>query len=83
MADRDRIARIVREVAGRYPSAASAEAPVTIDMSDLGVRQTHDAVIIPHHDTVIEAEDHVIVFCSSKKLVSRVERLFQVGFGFL
>ena len=27
MADRDRIARIVREVAGRYPSAASAEAP--------------------------------------------------------
>jgi trk system potassium uptake protein TrkA len=60
-----------------------SEAPVTIDMSDLGVRQTHDRVIIPHHDTVIEAEDHVIVFCSSKKLVSRVERLFQVGFGFL
>ncbi|MDP3288830.1 MAG: TrkA C-terminal domain-containing protein, partial [Methyloversatilis sp.] len=57
--------------------------PVTIGVSDQAVHQTHDVVIIPHHDTVIEPEDHVIVFCSSQKLVSRVERLFQVGFGFL
>jgi trk system potassium uptake protein TrkA len=40
-------------------------------------------VIIPHHDTVIEPEDHVIVFCMRKKQVAEVERLFQVSAGFL
>jgi len=39
-------------------------------------------VIIPHHDTVIEADDHVVVFCTHKKLVPEVERLFQVGLGY-
>ena len=39
-------------------------------------------VIMAHHDTVIRADDHVIVFCTSKKLVARVEKLFQVGWGF-
>jgi trk system potassium uptake protein TrkA len=39
-------------------------------------------VVIAHHDTVIEAEDHVIVFCTRKKLVKKVEKLFQVGFHF-
>lgn len=40
-------------------------------------------VIMPHHDTVIEKDDHVIVFCTHKKLVRQVEKLFQVGFTFL
>ena len=40
-------------------------------------------VEIAHHDTVIKEGDHVIVFCTSKKLVTKVEKLFQVGFGFL
>jgi trk system potassium uptake protein len=40
-------------------------------------------VIIPHHDTVIREDDHVIVFCTNKKLVRKVEKLFQVGFSFL
>ena len=42
-------------------------------------RQT---VVMPHHDTVIEPEDHLIVFCTSKKLVRQVEKLFQVDFSF-
>jgi trk system potassium uptake protein TrkA len=42
-----------------------------------------DHVIIPHHDTVIESEDHVIVFCMRKRQVVEVERLFQVSAGFL
>jgi trk system potassium uptake protein TrkA len=42
-----------------------------------------DRVIIPHHDTVIESEDHVIVFCTRKRQVVEVERLFQVAFGFM
>ena len=43
----------------------------------------HGEVIIAHHDTVIEPDDHVIVFCTRKKLVKKVEKLFQVGFHFL
>ena len=39
-------------------------------------------VLIAHHDTEIKSEDHVIVFCLSKKQVAKVEKLFQVGFGF-
>ncbi|MFN4148492.1 MAG: Trk system potassium transporter TrkA [Rhodocyclaceae bacterium] len=40
-------------------------------------------VIIPHHDTMIESGDHVIVFCMRKREVAQVEKLFQVGFQFL
>lgn len=39
-------------------------------------------VEIAHHDTVIQPEDHVIVFCTRKQLVKKVEKLFQVGFHF-
>jgi len=42
----------------------------------------HGNVVIAHHDTVIEAGDHVIVFCTRKKLVKKVEKLFQVSFHF-
>ena len=40
-------------------------------------------VVMPHHDAMIESGDHVIVFCTHKKLVRQVEKLFQVGFTFL
>lgn len=42
-----------------------------------------DEVQMAHHDTVIEAEDHVIVFVADKKTLPRVEKLFQVGVRFL
>ncbi|NQZ52800.1 MAG: Trk system potassium transporter TrkA [Piscirickettsiaceae bacterium] len=41
-----------------------------------------EKVIIAHHDTVIEAEDHVILFLINKRYIPQVERLFQVGFNF-
>ncbi|MBL1321366.1 MAG: Trk system potassium transporter TrkA [Methylophaga sp.] len=41
-----------------------------------------DEVIITHHDTVIQAEDHVILFVINKRYIPEVERLFQVGFDF-
>jgi trk system potassium uptake protein TrkA len=41
-----------------------------------------EEVIIAHHDTVIETDDHVILFLSDKKSIARVERLFQVGVTF-
>jgi trk system potassium uptake protein TrkA len=40
-------------------------------------------VIIAHHDTMIEPDDHVIVFVVNKRMVSKVERLFQVDVSFL
>ena len=40
-------------------------------------------VLMAHHDTRIEAEDHVIVFVTDKKTMPRVEKLFQVGARFL
>ncbi|MEW6166120.1 MAG: Trk system potassium transporter TrkA [Pseudomonadota bacterium] len=41
-----------------------------------------DEVVIAHHDTLIEAEDHVILFIVDKKRVKDVEKLFQVGLNF-
>ncbi len=41
-----------------------------------------DDVLIAHHDTVIETEDHVILFLVNKRHIHEVERLFQVGFNF-
>jgi len=39
-------------------------------------------VIIAHHDTIIESGDHVIVFVVNKRMVPKVEKLFQVDLGF-
>jgi trk system potassium uptake protein TrkA len=36
-----------------------------------------EQVIMAHHDTIIAAEDHVIVFLSDRRHVDAVERLFQ------
>jgi len=41
-----------------------------------------DEVIIAHGDTVIESDDHVILFLTDKRKVRAVEQLFQVGFNF-
>ncbi len=39
-------------------------------------------VVIAHHDTLIEAEDHLILFALNKRIIPKVEKLLQVGFGF-
>ncbi|MDR2877826.1 MAG: Trk system potassium transporter TrkA [Chromatiales bacterium] len=41
-----------------------------------------EEVLMAHHDTVIEAEDHIIMFVVDKKHIAEVERLFQVGITF-
>jgi trk system potassium uptake protein TrkA len=40
-------------------------------------------VIIAHHDTIIEPDDHVIVFVVNKRMVPQVEKLFQVDVSFV
>ncbi len=42
-----------------------------------------EEVIMVHHDTVVEEEDHVIMFVTNKHDVRDVERLFQVSATFL
>jgi trk system potassium uptake protein TrkA len=46
--------------------------------------QASGEVIIPHHDTVIQTGDHVVVFVPRKRMVRDIEKLFQVSavFGF-
>jgi trk system potassium uptake protein len=39
-------------------------------------------VVMAHHDTVIESDDHVIVFLPRKRMVRDVEKLFQVSATF-
>ena len=51
--------------------------------STIGAVVRGEQVIIAHHDTVIEAEDHVILFLVDKNRIGEVERLFQVGVTFI
>jgi len=51
--------------------------------TSIGAVVRGNEVIMAHHDTVVRAEDHVIVFVADKKILPRVEKLFQVSAGFL
>ena len=42
-----------------------------------------DEVVMAHHDTVVQAEDHVIVFVTDKQQLPKVEKLFEVSVGFV
>jgi trk system potassium uptake protein TrkA len=61
------------------PPGTQIGAIVRSEGADKGARQ----VIIPHHDTVIESGDHVIVFVPRKRMVRDIEKLFQVGATFM
>jgi len=39
-------------------------------------------VLMPHHETLIEADDHIIFFIPNKRDVRAVEKLFQVSATF-
>jgi trk system potassium uptake protein TrkA len=40
-------------------------------------------VIIGHHDTVIETDDHVIIFLTDRRKIESLEKLFEVGVSFV
>jgi trk system potassium uptake protein len=48
----------------------------------LGSEDDAPQVLMAHHDTVIERDDHVIVFLPRKRMVREVEKLFQVSATF-
>lgn len=42
-----------------------------------------EEVIMAHHDTVIETDDHVILFLTDRRKIEYLEKLFQVGVSFV
>jgi trk system potassium uptake protein TrkA len=66
------------KVVGRTVEQIKLPPGTTIDAVVRG-----EKVIIAHHDTRIEADDHVILFLIDKKHVTDVEKIFQVGVTFL
>ena len=51
--------------------------------ANIGAIVRNDEVLIAHRNTVIESEDHVILFLVDKRRIGEVERLFQVGITFI
>jgi len=51
--------------------------------ASIGAIVRGEQVLIAHHDTVIQSEDHVIMFVVDKRRIAAVEKLFQVGVTFL
>jgi len=49
----------------------------------IGAIVRNNEVIIAHHDTLIESDDHVIMFLIDKARIPDVERLFQVSITFI
>jgi trk system potassium uptake protein TrkA len=47
-----------------------------------GMESESPQVLMAHHDTVIETDDHLIVFVTDKRMIPKVEKLFQVTAGF-
>jgi trk system potassium uptake protein TrkA len=40
-------------------------------------------VLIAHRDIVVETDDHVILFVVDRSRMRDVEKLFQIGLGFI
>lgn len=49
----------------------------------IGAIVRNDEVIMPHQEIVIEENDHVVLFLADKRYVSAVEKMFQVGVGYI
>lgn len=65
------------QVIGRYADDLSLPKGTTI-----GVILRGDKVISNLDDTIIEADDHIILFVSDRRHIKDVERLFQVSISF-
>ena len=63
-------------------SSSSHMRPMLTTRSGDGQLAYDYRVIMAHHDVLIEPEDHVIVFVANKRIVPKVEKLFQVNIGF-
>ncbi|WP_332826322.1 Trk system potassium transporter TrkA [Ramlibacter sp.] len=69
-------------LAGRRVEQVALPAGVSIGAIVRGAGEAQQ-VLMPHHDTMIQANDHLIMFIPHKRQVRDVERLFQVSATFL
>ncbi len=49
----------------------------------VGAIVREEEVFLPHQDTVIEENDHVILFLTDKRYIPAIEKMFQVGVGYI
>jgi trk system potassium uptake protein len=63
----ERSSRVVGRMVGEIPLPEGAS---------IGAVVRGDAVIMAHHDTVVRADDHVILFLADRRHLEAVERLF-------
>jgi len=70
------------KLVGRRVDAVAWPAGVTLGAIVRGAGKEQQ-VLMPHHDTMIEANDHLVIFIPHKRQVRDVERLFQVSATFL
>jgi trk system potassium uptake protein TrkA len=63
----DRSSRVVGRMVGQIPLPEGAS---------IGAVVRGDEVIMAHHDTLIKADDHVILFLADRRHLEAVERLF-------
>ena len=81
------VVKTPREATLFFSVRIATEMAIGINISVVAVLEIHidnmaevmrdEQVIIAHSDTVIEANDHVILFLVDKKYINDVERLFQ------
>ncbi|ARP96874.1 Trk system potassium transporter TrkA [Bordetella genomosp. 13] len=50
--------------------------------ASIGALVRGDEILLPDDDTIIESDDHVVVFVPSRQQMPRVEKLFQVSASF-
>jgi len=60
-----------------------SEQPSAKYRDERAVNERTSEVIMAHHNTVIRPDDHVIIFVANKQMIPKVEKLFQVGSGFI
>jgi trk system potassium uptake protein TrkA len=62
---------------GRVIGRKIADIPLP-EGATIGAIVRGDEVLIAHHDTVVQRDDHVILFLTDRRQIDAVERLFDV-----
>ena len=74
--------RKTSKVVGRRIDEIDLPEGATIGALVRGMETSSPTVLMGHHDTLIETDDHLIVFVTDRRMIPKVEKLFQVTAGF-
>ena len=78
-------------IMGREPTDCDSRKTVTYGIeqiplpegANIGAIVRGEKVMMAHHDTLIETDDHLILFMQDRRTTPEVEKLFQVSFTFV